>query len=67
MANAGFDPRESISLWQNMSRLEEEQPSEFLSTHPAHDTRIHDLNNAMGEAMQLYQKARADGKNPRCQ
>ena len=68
MAQAGFDPKESVRLWQNMSSQGGgEQPSEFFSTHPSHETRIEDLNNAMGKAMQLYQQAQAGGKNPRCQ
>jgi len=65
MASAGFDPRESITLWQNMSRQEEEVP-EFLSTHPSSVTRIKELQNAMTQALQLYQRAQASGKVPRC-
>jgi predicted Zn-dependent protease len=67
MAKAGFDPRESVRLWQNMSQGGGEQPPEFLSTHPSHDTRIEDLNQAMPKAMQLYQQAQANGKNPHCE
>ncbi len=66
MAQAGFDPKESVRLWQNMSQGGGEQPSEFFSTHPSHETRINDLNQAMPKAMQLYQQAQANGKNPRC-
>ncbi|OQW95890.1 MAG: peptidase [Beggiatoa sp. IS2] len=66
MAQAGFDPRESVALWQKMSQTNEKQSFEFLSTHPANETRIQQLNNAMGGAMQLYQQARASGKNPDC-
>jgi hypothetical protein len=32
-------------------------PPEFLSTHPAHDTRIADLTKWMPEAMSVYEKA----------
>lgn len=74
MAKAGFDPRESIRLWQNMSQGEGEgesegeggQPPEFLSTHPSHENRIARLNQIMKRAMQFYQQAKASGKNPRC-
>ena len=66
MAKAGFDPRESIQLWMNMERFGGGQPPEFLSTHPSHSTRIHDLESHMPKAMQLYQAAQATGKNPRC-
>lgn len=67
MARAGFNPRESVVLWQNMSRQAKgEEPPEFMSTHPSHTTRINDLNNAMNSAMPLYQQARTSGRNPRC-
>lgn len=65
MANAGFNPQESVALWQNMSKQGEEFP-EFLSTHPAHATRIRDLQGAMNQAMQLYQQAQANHKRSNC-
>ena len=44
MAKAGFDPRQSVNLWQNMAKASGgNQPPELLSTHPSHDTRIKDL------------------------
>jgi len=67
MASAGFDPRESIALWRNMSKSSKGQPPEFLSTHPSHSTRISDLQLHMSSAMQLYQRARNAGKRPACQ
>ena len=67
MAQAGFDPKESTRLWQNMSKGSgDSAPPEFLSTHPSHDTRIARLNQAMPRAIQLYNQARANGKKPRC-
>jgi predicted Zn-dependent protease len=66
MARAGFDPRESIKLWQNMGAASQGQPPEFLSTHPSHESRITELNRNMGHAMQLYQQAHVKGANPRC-
>lgn len=67
MAKAGFNPEESVRLWQNMSSGGGQQPPEFLSTHPSHQTRIADLNKAMPEAKRLYQQAQASGKRPNCQ
>lgn len=66
IARAGFDPRESIDLWQNMAGAGGGQPPEFLSTHPAHGTRIEDLRKAMPEAMKVYEQARAAGQRPNC-
>jgi len=66
MAKAGFNPRESINLWKNMTRAGGGQPPEFLSTHPSHSTRITDLNAHMPAALQLQQKALQLGKHPSC-
>ena len=66
MAKAGFNPEESVILWKNMSSSGGQQPPEFLSTHPAHETRIANLNKAMPEAMRLYKQAQANGKKPNC-
>jgi predicted Zn-dependent protease len=66
MAKAGFDPRESISLWQNMAKAGGGQPPEFLSTHPSHGTRMHDLEERMPIAMPVYEDAKAKGLAPRC-
>lgn len=66
MARAGFNPRESITLWQNMERASGGGTSEFLSTHPAHQTRINALNAQMNYAMQLSQQSQAGGWRPNC-
>ena len=55
-ADAGYDPRESIHLWERMEQMSGGKgPSEFLSTHPGHETRIEQLKKWMPEAMALYQ------------
>lgn len=66
MAMAGFDPRESVTLWQNMGKSGGKAPPEFLSTHPSHDTRIHDLEAGMATAVARYEEARAAGRRPAC-
>jgi predicted Zn-dependent protease len=54
MAKAGYDPRESVGLWQRMGGSGGERPPEFLSTHPNPETRIKDLESWMPQAWQYY-------------
>lgn len=56
-AQAGYDPRAAVEVWQRMEKLGGDQPPEFLSTHPGHGTRIADLQAAMPEALAIYQNA----------
>lgn len=55
--DAGYDPREAIHIWERMAAASDGAQPEFLSTHPAHETRIADLTKWMPEAMELYKKA----------
>ncbi len=57
MARAGYDPREAVTLWQNFRSYGGSRPPEFLSTHPAPDSRIGRLRALMPKAMAVY-KAR---------
>jgi predicted Zn-dependent protease len=67
MANAGFDPRESVPLWQNMDAASKgARPPEFLSTHPSPATRIKDLQGLIPQMLPLAQQANAQGRHPRC-
>lgn len=66
MAKAGFNPEESVTLWVNMGKAGGEAPPEFMSTHPAHATRITDLQEQMPKALKLRSEAQAQGKYPQC-
>ena len=66
MAKAGFDPRQSVKLWQNMSKAGGKKPPEILSTHPSNENRIAGLNAQMDGAMKLYRAARKSNKKPNC-
>ena len=67
MAKAGFDPQQSVQLWKKMEQASQgNQPIEFMSTHPAHETRIQQLQAHMPKALELYKQAQAAGKQPKC-
>jgi len=65
MAKAGYDPRESVHLWQRMNQSGSGRPPEFLSTHPNPDTRITQLEGWMGQALQYYQNPALPLPNPK--
>lgn len=67
MAAAGFDPRQSVTLWQNMQKKSKLGPPELLSTHPSSENRIEELIDQFPAALATYNSARAAGKQPRCQ
>jgi predicted Zn-dependent protease len=58
MAEAGYDPRQAIELWQNFESFGGERPPEFLSTHPAPGSRIQNLKALLPEAMPIYEASR---------
>lgn len=54
-ALSGYNPQEAIPFWERMAKASEGQkPPEFLSTHPADETRIQRLKELMPEAMKYY-------------
>lgn len=66
MSRAGFDPRAAVTLWQNMATAGGQKPPELLSTHPADDTRIQQLQDRIPSDLPIYEQAKAQGKRPRC-
>lgn len=66
MAEAGFDPRAAIDVWQRMQERPGDRPPEWLSTHPHPESRIEELRDRMPRAMKLYEQARAQGRRPDC-
>lgn len=66
MAEAGFDPRGSVTLWRNMAKNSEGAPPELLSTHPAPQTRINGLDANMEGAYATYVAAQQQGRKPNC-
>lgn len=55
MAIAGYDPREAPEFWERMqANSGGGSPPEFLSTHPAPNRRIKDLEKLIPEALVYY-------------
>jgi predicted Zn-dependent protease len=57
-ARAGYDPRAGISLWQKMDAANHGAPPQWLSTHPANENRIRDMEAHLPEVLPLYEQAR---------
>jgi predicted Zn-dependent protease len=57
MARAGYDPREALPFWQRMNASPGSRPPELLSTHPAPETRIANIQALIPEAMAYYRSS----------
>ena len=66
MADAGFDPYESVKLWRNMAAKGGPEPPEFMSTHPSSERRIAELGARADTAAERSAQARARGRRPDC-
>jgi predicted Zn-dependent protease len=66
MAKAGFDPRESVTLWQRMDASTDKKPAEFVSTHPSSESRIEALVSQWPKTLPLYNEAIEEGRVPTC-
>jgi predicted Zn-dependent protease len=58
-AMAGYNPQEAIPFWQRMAAAGDGQkPPQLLSSHPADETRIQQLQKYMPEALKYYKPVR---------
>ena len=62
-ADAGYDPREAILLWQRMGARGGE-PLEFLSSHPNSETRVRRLEALMPLAEEIRRRRDLDPVDP---
>lgn len=67
MANAGFDPRGAVALWQNMAAAGGARPPQWLSTHPDPSSRLRELQARADSLLPAMEAARKAGNTPRCQ
>jgi predicted Zn-dependent protease len=56
-ARAGYDPAAGLSLWRKMMQASQGAPPQWLSTHPASDTRIREIESVLPKVRPLYEKA----------
>lgn len=56
-ARAGYDPRAGVTLWQKMLQASKGAPPQFLSTHPAGQTRIREIEAKLPKVEPLYARA----------
>ena len=67
MAEAGFDPEQSVELWRNMIVASGgKAPPQWLSTHPASENRIIALQRRMPQALKLYREAQMNSERVSC-
>ena len=58
-ARAGYNPAAGITLWEKMGRAARGAPPQWLSTHPASDSRIKHIQDNLKDVQGLYERARA--------
>ena len=67
MSQAGFDPRQAVEVWKNMSKMNAgKSPPEWMSTHPADASRIQSIESHLSEDIPIYEAAQRSGLRPHC-
>ena len=56
-ARAGYDPAAGVTLWQKMMAASKGAPPQFLSTHPAGESRIKDIQAKLPKVAPIYARA----------
>ncbi len=56
-SRAGYDPASGVTLWQKMVAAQKGAPPQWLSTHPAGETRIKDIQARLPRVQPLFAAA----------
>jgi predicted Zn-dependent protease len=56
-ARGGYNPQAGVSLWQKMLAASKGAPPQFMSTHPAGETRIRDIEGKLPKVQPIYARA----------
>lgn len=59
MAQAGYDPRAAVSVWEKMNRINNNNSAvaAILSTHPTNNARIDDIRRQLPAVMPVYERS----------
>jgi predicted Zn-dependent protease len=61
-ARAGYDPAAGVTLWQKMLAANKGAPPQWMSTHPAGETRIREIQARLPKVQRLYDRADKPGQ-----
>ena len=56
-ARAGYDPRAGVALWQKMAQASQGGPPQWLSSHPAGNNRIAEIQRRIPNVLPVYAQA----------
>jgi predicted Zn-dependent protease len=50
MAQACYDPRAAVGIWERFDQMDSKQVAAFMSTHPSHQQRVAKIQSWLPEA-----------------
>jgi predicted Zn-dependent protease len=56
-ARGGYNPQAGVTLWQKMLAASKGAPPQFMSTHPAGETRIKDIEGKLPKVQPIFARA----------
>lgn len=56
LVRACYDPRQAPDLWERMGQIGGARPPEWMSTHPASETRAENFRKWMPDAIAMYEE-----------